>query len=145
MSAVQPAKINIAPHVRQRHLRAWPILRFCVALCLFRHVAPPVAVNDRYPQTPGGPTSVPGSGILKNDSVPCGSSVTVAVVSPPAHGTLTAIGDDGSFTYQPTGAQVDDQYTYEITCNGLVSNVAMVFLPAPPCEWFAALALAQAA
>lgn len=109
--------------------------RLSVAPHSCRPAAPPVAVDDRYPQTPGGPTSIPGAGILNNDSVPCGSSVTVAVVSSPAHGTLTAIADDGSFTYQPTGAQVDDQYTYEITCNGLTSNVATVYLPAPPCKW----------
>lgn len=96
--------------------------------------APPVAVDDLYPQSPGQPTQVPsGKGILQNDTVPCGSKVTVEVTSPPAHGTITAIADDGSFEYTPTGVQVDDQFSYEITCDGLTSE-ATVYLPAPPSE-----------
>ena len=106
----------------------------CLPVCL---AAPPVATDDRYPQTLGGPTDVPIPGILGNDSVPCGKDAVVAVVSPPMHGTLQdgIVGNDGSFKYEPSDPQMDDEFTYEITCNGLTSNIATVYLPAPPRKW----------
>lgn len=90
----------------------------------------PEAVDDTYPQAPTGDTVVTAAnGILKNDNVPCGPDATITVVTPPAHGTLTAIARkqqsrrraEGSFTYKPTGpALMDDSFVYEVNCNGLV-------------------------
>lgn len=83
-----------------------------------------MAVPDTYLQAPEGPTEVTGPGILRNDSVPCGSAVQVSLVTPPRNGELTALGDDGSFSYQPAMPAQADSFTYEITCpdTGLVSG-----------------------
>lgn len=88
-----------------------------------------VAVDDTYPLAATGDTVIPAaSGILANDNVPCGSAATITVVTPPAHGTLTAIARsakrraEGSFTYKPTGAPVADSFVYEVDCNGLMSR-----------------------
>lgn len=105
------------------------------AFCL---AAPPLAVDDTYPLTPGGDTTVlPADGILNNDNVPCGSAVTIRVVTPPTHGTLTAPParrvafrkqarrrgmEGGGFTYRPKDVAniVDDSYQYEIRCGDQV-------------------------
>lgn len=100
-------------------------------MCL---AAPPVGVDDIYPQAPTGPTVVPaGPGILKNDTVPCGSLVEIEVVSLPIYGTIKRISEDGAFTYEPTGTPTNDHFRYRISC-GELSSVATVYLPAPPGE-----------
>ena len=93
-------------------------------MCVTWLAARPVAVPDQYTQAPTGDTVVPAAaGILANDTVPCGSAATVRVVTPPAHGTVTSIANDGSYTYSPDDPlfPVDDSFVYELNCNGLVS------------------------
>jgi VCBS repeat-containing protein len=88
----------------------------------------PVAVNDSYTVDEDTPLSVPGNGVLANDTDADSSSVTAALVSGPAHGTLT-FNADGSFTYNAAanfnGA---DSFTYLATDGSLSSNVATVNL-----------------
>ena len=100
-----------------------------------------------------------GPGILHNDTVPCGSAVQVEVITPPKHGKVEFISDDGSFTYVqvPSGDTntrqrnrqhsrqaraaspvplLPDSFTYEIMCpdTGLVSpfDISRVLLVKHP-------------
>jgi uncharacterized delta-60 repeat protein len=69
--------------------------------------------------------SVP-SGVLANDSDPDGEPVTAALVTGPAHGSLT-LNSDGSFTYAPTQYfNGTDSFTYMANDGSLNSNVATV-------------------
>ena len=79
----------------------------------------PVARDDAFPQTLGGPTAVPPPGLLGNDSVPCGPEVKIKLVNPPQFGTVT-INRNGGLVYTPGAQQRDDSLVYEINCNGLV-------------------------
>jgi hypothetical protein len=55
----------------------------------------------------------PGLGVLSGGSSPAG--VTLTVVAPPAHGSLT-LRDDGSFTYSPASPYLgSDSFTYRAT------------------------------
>lgn len=80
----------------------------------------PVAVDDTFTQKVGAPTQVYAPGMLKNDDVPCGDQATIKVVTPPQHGSITAIADDGSFTYTPGSPQESEQIVYEVNCLGKV-------------------------
>lgn len=62
-----------------------------------------------------------------------GSAATITVVSPPSHGNVS-LAHDGSFVYTAGGTPTNDQFTYEVICDGLTSNIATVYLPAPPGE-----------
>jgi VCBS repeat-containing protein len=57
------------------------------------------AVDDSYSTSEDTPLYVAAFGILGNDSYPDGFG-SLAVVTPPAHGSLT-LNQDGSFTYTP--------------------------------------------
>lgn len=95
--------------------------------------ANPDAVDDTYPLVVNGPTTIPAAtGVLLNDSVPCGDAVTIRVVIDPVNGTINSwsarkarlVGaTKGGFTYTPDNlaAPSDDSFVYEINCNGLVS------------------------
>jgi len=91
--------------------------------------APPRATNDIYPQVPGGgPTTVPGPGILNNDTVPCPGQATIRVTSQPAFGSVVLTGNTGGFTFTPNATR-DTSFTYEIKCpSGLVSKPAHTHL-----------------
>lgn len=79
------------------------------------------------------PYHTSGTGILQNDTVPCGSAVTVELVTDGKYGKVT-LGDDDGFQYEPAGDLTDDQFKYSITCEGLTST-ATVYLPASPGDW----------
>ncbi|HWA52749.1 MAG TPA: Ig-like domain-containing protein [Solirubrobacterales bacterium] len=78
--------------------------------------ANPIAPGSRsYLTSPDQELAVPaGSGLLSGGPGPDGDPLTVSVVSPPAHGSLT-IDDDGSFTYAPSqGYTGADSFAYRL-------------------------------
>lgn len=81
---------------------------------------PPTAVDDIFLQPASGPTTIPKSGILANDTVPCGNTATIRVISDPTSGSVV-VKNDGSFVYTPVGTPAPDKFTYEVDCNGYVS------------------------
>lgn len=89
---------------------------------------PPLASNDSFSVNEDQPLIVGASGVLNNDSDLEGNSLTAAVDTQPAHGTLT-FNADGSFTYTPhanfNGA---DSFTYRANDGTTNSNVATVNL-----------------
>jgi hypothetical protein len=89
----------------------------------------PVAVNDTYPMpAPGTPLTVPGPGVLGNDTdVEGGTLQAVLVVGGgPSNGTLSLNGD-GSFTYTP-GLTIrgSDSFTYQASDGTATSTPATV-------------------
>src|SRR5205823_3734965 len=84
----------------------------------------PTAANDSYSTNEDTPLTVAAPGVLGNDSDIDTSTLTVALVSGPAHGALT-LNADGSFTYAPA-ANVNgtDTFTYKVNDGSLDSNVA---------------------
>ncbi len=76
---------------------------------------PPIAYDDSYEATQGTLLSVPASeGVLANDYDADGDTLWPEVVAWPGHGALS-LGDDGSFTYQPSPGFVgEDTFTYAV-------------------------------
>jgi VCBS repeat-containing protein len=71
------------------------------------------AVDDSYSTSEDAPLFVAAPGILGNDSYPDGFG-SLAVVTPPAHGSLT-LNSDGSFTYTPDPNFCgQDSYIYQL-------------------------------
>src|SRR5690606_22341924 len=67
-------------------------------------------------------------GVLANDDDADGDTVTAALVSGPAHGTLN-FGVGGSFTYTPDpDYSGSDSFTYSVSDGNFGSNVATVSL-----------------
>src|SRR4029453_6035603 len=67
-------------------------------------------------------------GVLVNDFDPDGGTLTAAVATPPAHGTLT-MNADGSFTYTPEADwNGTDTFVYEVTSStgGSVETTATI-------------------
>jgi VCBS repeat-containing protein len=92
----------------------------------------PVAQDDSYSLSEDGSLTVPAAGLLANDSDGDGDALTAALVSGPAHGTLS-LNADGSFTYTPdadyNGA---DSFTYKANDGTANSPVATVDLTVTP-------------
>jgi uncharacterized repeat protein (TIGR03803 family) len=96
-------------------------------------ITTPVRVNDDNYATSGTtPLTVAAPGVLANDKTTAGT-LTVAVVTPPAFGTLT-LNSNGGFTYTPGGTFATDpihgfvgtdSFTYRATA-GSVSATATV-------------------
>jgi large repetitive protein len=88
----------------------------------------PVALNDAYTLAHGATLSVAAPGVLGNDSISGGGKLLAAVVTMPAHGTLTMNGD-GSFAYTHDGSSTtSDSFTYRALAGGLTSAPATVTL-----------------
>src|SRR5262249_54141443 len=99
-------------------------------------------VRDSPPQTQdlfftvhaNATLSADSPGLLANASEPADNGdqqiplpLVAQVVSPPSHGTLSAIADDGSFTYTPAANFAGtDSLTYQATDGIFSSNVSMV-------------------
>ncbi|MBO0697692.1 MAG: tandem-95 repeat protein, partial [Zavarzinella sp.] len=89
----------------------------------------PVAADDAYTLGEDSKVSVPAAaGVLANDTDVDGDALSAALVSGPAHGTVT-LSADGSFTYAPAanynGA---DSFTYRATDPAGASGLATVAL-----------------
>jgi hypothetical protein len=89
----------------------------------------PVANNDSYSTNVNTTLNIASSqGVLLNDTDPQGLSLGAALVSSPAHGTVT-LNANGSFSYTPamnyTGS---DSFTYHDSDGLGISNVATVSL-----------------
>jgi VCBS repeat-containing protein len=88
---------------------------------------PPDAVDDVYSVDEDGTLSVAFSdGVLANDTVTEGQSLSAAIVSGPTNGTLS-LGDDGSLMYVPNANfNGSDTFTYSATDDAGDSDVATV-------------------
>jgi VCBS repeat-containing protein len=88
----------------------------------------PVANADSYSVSKNNALTVSAPGVLANDTDANGDALTAALVSGPAHGTLT-LSANGSFTYTPAaGYTGGDSFTYKANDGQLDSNVATVAL-----------------
>ena len=93
---------------------------------------PPTAADDRFVTMQDTPLFVAAAGVLGNDSDPDGDPLAAALVSGPAHGTLT-LTPDGAFTYTPApGFTGDDTFTYRATDRRLSSAPATVTVHVAP-------------
>ena len=73
----------------------------------------PVAAPYTYSTDAGQALNVNAPGLLLNDTDAAGDTLTVAVVTEPANGTLSLNGTTGSFTYTPNATfQGIDSFTY---------------------------------
>ena len=90
---------------------------------------PPLAVNDEYITDEDTPLAIDAAaGLLANDSDPDSSSLTVAMVSGPVHGTVI-LNADGSFDYTPSADfNGVDGFSYVVSDGTLESDVATVTL-----------------
>jgi hypothetical protein len=77
---------------------------------------PIAAANRNYTTAPDQELTVAAaSGVLSGASGPSGVPLSPSVVGPPTHGSVT-LGDDGTFTYEPTsGYAGDDSFVYRVT------------------------------
>jgi VCBS repeat-containing protein len=86
----------------------------------------PTANNDTYSTAFNTPLTIAASGVLSNDTDPNNKSLTAAVSTQPANGTLT-LNSNGSFTYTPTtGFSGSDSFTYTATNGTQTSSAATV-------------------
>lgn len=89
---------------------------------------PPVADDDAYSYRPNTTLLVGSPGVLANDRDPNGQAITAALVTPPAHGSLT-LKADGSFAYTPAaGWSGADAFTYKVSDGELESAAVTVRL-----------------
>ncbi|HEY6169749.1 MAG TPA: Ig-like domain-containing protein, partial [Verrucomicrobiae bacterium] len=93
---------------------------------------PPVAANDAYSVNEDTLLNVAAPGVLANDSDVDGDPLTAALVTGPAHGTLT-LNTNGSFTYLPaTNFNGMDSFSYKANDGALDSAPATVTINVVP-------------
>ncbi|MGD1277662.1 MAG: Ig-like domain-containing protein [Tepidisphaeraceae bacterium] len=95
---------------------------------------PPTANGDSYQVQSDQTLTVSAPGVLANDSDPNGLSLSAALATGPAHGTLT-LSADGSFVYTPASGYVgSDSFAYIATDGQASSSAASVTITvtAPP-------------
>jgi VCBS repeat-containing protein len=86
----------------------------------------PVGTADSYTVTEDTPLSVNEGGLLSNDSDPEGSSLTAALGTGPANGTVT-LNPDGTFVYTPNADFFgEDSFTYTVSDGELSSEAITV-------------------
>ena len=77
------------------------------------------------------PNTAVTNDVLANDIFSSRSTVTLTIVSPPAHGTAAVNADKNViYTYTP-GYSGDDQYTYQITEQGNSATATVTVFPPP--------------
>src|SRR5213079_1352952 len=92
----------------------------------------PVAVADSYSVNEDATLTVVAAGVLTNDTDADGNSLTAALVTDVAHGTLT-LNPNGSFTYTPTANyNGPDSFTYKANNGTANSNTATVSITVNP-------------
>jgi hypothetical protein len=88
---------------------------------------PPVAADDSYSTAEDTALNEAAPGVLANDTVYGGASWTVVLDTNPSHGSLSALNNDGSFTYQPGENYCGpDSFTYHVNDSQTDSNPATV-------------------
>jgi hypothetical protein len=88
----------------------------------------PTAVADGYATPLNTPLVVAAPGVLGNDTNDGGGTMTAALVSGVAHGTLS-LAANGGFTYTPTASYVGaDSFAYQVSDGGGTGNTATVTL-----------------
>lgn len=84
------------------------------------------AVDDNYATNDNQVLDVPASlGLLTNDVIAVGETVTIELASQPTLGQLE-LDADGGFRYTPSGASGVDHFSYRLTSNGIRSVPAQV-------------------
>jgi len=98
---------------------------------------PPTVNQDSYSTNEDVTRTVSAPGVLNNDSDPEGSPITAdrTGATGPNHGTLTAFGSDGSFTYVPdpdwSGLETFTYRAYDGTLYSDYANVLITVSPVP--------------
>jgi VCBS repeat-containing protein len=93
---------------------------------------PPVAKPDSYTTNEDTTLTIAAPGVLANDTDPDGDPLTAALVSQPAHGTLT-LSANGSFVYSPApNFNGSDSFTYRASDGSLASAVTTVKIKVKP-------------
>ena len=84
----------------------------------------PVAGDDAFATDEDTPLTVTAAGLLGGDTdEDAGTTLTVAGTGTPAHGELSAVGTDGSFTYTPDADwHGDDTFTYTVSDGALTDT-----------------------
>ena len=105
----------------------------CVEPAVLGQGTQPSAQGDFYTKAEGGTLMVAAPGVLGNDTASTGGgSLSAALVSGPAHGTLN-LTNNGGFTYTPvtnfTGA---DGFSYQANDGSATSSVATVTIMVTP-------------
>jgi len=90
---------------------------------------PPLATDDFYGMNQGSALSVPIPGVLANDSDPDEDTLTVALVTGPAHAISFQLNPNGSFSYTPPAYfHGEDSFTYRANDGTASSGVATVHI-----------------
>jgi VCBS repeat-containing protein len=99
-----------------------------VSITVARVNQPPVSTGDSYATNENTPLSVASPGILGNDTDPDNNPLTAALVTGPAHGTLS-LNANGSFVYTPAQNYYgSDSFTYKPFDGALYGNATTVTL-----------------
>ena len=94
----------------------------------------PIAADDAYTAHEDNTLAIIAPGVLTNDSDPDGGSISLTLVSGPAHGTV-ALDPSGYFVYTPApDYHGPDSFTYRLTNGGGLSDDATVSLTVVPFE-----------
>ncbi|MBV7333691.1 tandem-95 repeat protein [Chloroflexi bacterium TSY] len=92
----------------------------------------PVATDDAYATNEDTALTVPGPGVLENDSDVEGDALTAVLVSNPNNGSVT-LNADGSFTYTPNADfNGSDSFTYKANDGEDSVNPAIVTITVDP-------------
>jgi Domain of unknown function (DUF4347)/Bacterial Ig domain/SMP-30/Gluconolactonase/LRE-like region len=76
---------------------------------------PPIASDDSYVTNEDAPLTVPGPGVLGNDSDPDGDALQATLSTNPSHGFVT-LAADGSFAYTPNANYFGtDSFVYKVS------------------------------